>query len=182
MKMSQIKSINYRIISVLFLALFSACGFKSLYNIDESDSNHEKVQNELAAITVKYQRKHLNQEMQNNIEDLLNPDNIKAEPKYLLDITLTKDMMMTFINEVGASGRNKVIMNATYNLKDIKSGDVIATGNLTAQDDFDVEDKRFANYTTQTAIELNLTKIIARNLRNALIIDLAHQPTENKND
>jgi hypothetical protein len=109
---------------------------------------------------------------------VLNPDGIQIDPKYLLSVTLVKSLTSTFTTSIGSSGRNKVILTANYNLKDLQTGDIIDIGVAMAQDDFDVEVKRFANYTTQDTIEMNLTKIIAQNIRNSLIRGLSQKDKE----
>jgi hypothetical protein len=166
-----------KILSIIILILFSACGFQSVYKLDSeiSGSGDENYKTELAAIEIKKERKLANQQLRNNLQDVLNPDGIKVDPKYLLSVTLQKSLTSTFTTSIGSSGRNKVILNAKYSLKSLESGDVISIGNATAQDNFDVENKRFANYITQETIEMNLTKIIAQNIRNSLIRDIAQK-------
>lgn len=162
-----------RILIISFLiSVTCSCGFESIYNLDNKISNLDNYEEELAAIKIKKERKHINQVLRNNLEDTLNPDNIKTEPKYLLEIILSNSLSSTFITSTGASGRNKIILNADYKLIDLASGQIIATGISTANDDFDVESRRFANYITGEAIELNLTKIIAKNIRNLLVGDI----------
>jgi LPS-assembly lipoprotein len=164
---------SFKIITIFFLTLITySCGFKSVYNLENKISNTDNYEEELAAIKIKKESKRINQVLRNNLEDALNPDDIKVETKYSLEITLVKSLSSTFITSTGASGRNKVILNANYKLIDLASGKTIATGISTANDDFDVETRRFANYITQEAIELNLTKIIAKNIRNLLVGDI----------
>ena len=123
-----------------------SCGFKSIYNTD--DRILECYSQELASIRIKKERKQINQILRNHLEETLNPDNIKTEPKYLLTINLSKSISSTFITSTGASGRNKIILNASYELKDLKSGTIVGSGSVSDKDDFDVEDRRFANYIT----------------------------------
>lgn len=164
---------NLRIVIIFLLILLPcSCGFESVYNLENKISGVDNYEEELAAIKIKKESKRINQVLRNNLEDALNPDDIKTEPKYSLEISLSKSISSTFITSTGASGRNKVILNATYKLIDLNSGKVIATGISTANDDFDVETRRFANYITGEAIELNLTKIIAKNIRNLLVGDI----------
>lgn len=163
-----------KIILLLLLFSFFSCGFHPIYKADNkiSESNQSYSQ-ELAAIQIKPERKRLNQELRNNLETVLNPDNIKTDPKYLLTITLTKNLVSTFITSTGASGRNQVTLIANYQLKDLSSGEIIASGVVSARDDFDVDTtKRFANYITEDSIASNLTLQIAQNLRNLLINDI----------
>ena len=158
----------------LFLSLAS-CGLRPIYQIDNKISDKSQAyRQELASIKVDIARKRLNQNLKNNLEKILNPDDIKTDPKYLISVTLKKSLTSTFTNFTGSSGRDKVILTASYKLKDLNSGDVIAGATTTAQDDFDVRDKRFANYAAEDAISENLTLIIAKNIRDLLINDIVN--------
>ncbi len=160
------------LVQILFL---TACGFHPIYKTDNKISDKSQAYSqELASIKVEISRKRLNQDLKNNLEKVLNPDNIKTDPRYLLSINLDRALTSTFTNFTGSSGRNKVILTATYKLKDLISGDIIASATTTAQDDFNVEDKRFANYVAEDAIAENLTFIIAKNIRDLLINDIVN--------
>jgi hypothetical protein len=159
---------------ILFLFLTS-CGLHPIYKTDNKISNQsQSYQRELASITVYVTRKKLNQNLKNNLEKVLNPEDIKTDPKYLISITLSRSLSSTFTNFTGSSGRNKVTLIADYELKDLSSGDIIARGVTTAKDDFDVKDKIFANYIAEDVIADNLTLIIARNIRDLLINDIVN--------
>jgi len=159
---------------LLFLFLTS-CGLHPIYKTGNKISNQsQSYKRELASIKVEVVRKKLNQDLKNNLEKVLNPEDIKTDPKYSISITLTRSLSSTFTNYTGSSGRNKVTLVASYELKDLSSGDVIATGTAIAKDDFDVGDKRFANYIAEDAIAENLTVIIARNIRDLLVNDIVN--------
>ncbi|MFT5703863.1 MAG: hypothetical protein ACJAZX_000206 [Rickettsiales bacterium] len=159
---------------VFMLTSLSSCGFHTIYSDNKISSKSKAYNEELASIKVEISRSKLNQDLKNNLEDILNPNNIQESPKYSINIILNKSITPTFINSFGSSGRNKVTLDANYRLKDLITGLIIATGNATANDDFDVEDKRFANYITEQSIASNLTLIIAQNIRNLLINDIVN--------
>ena len=162
---------------VLFVAfiLLSSCGFHAIYATDNKISkNSGEYRQELASIKIEIARNKLNQDLENNLEKTLNPDEIKSDAKYSLSISLNKSLSSTFTTSTGSSGRNKVILTAVYKLKDLNTGEVIAGGTTDAKDDFDVEDKRFANYIAEESIASNLTLIIAQNIRNLLINDIVN--------
>ncbi len=165
-----------KIYFLIILSLFSSCGFHAIYRSDNKISDKSQGYNEeLASINVEVTRKKLNQDLKNNLEQVLNPDGIKVDAKYSINISLDKNTVSTFTTYTGSSGRNKVILTANYQLKDLKSGEVIATGTATAKDDFNVEQiNRFANYIAEDNIASNLTLIIAQNIRNLLINDIVN--------
>ncbi len=164
-----------KIIFLIGLLLLPSCGFHSIYQSGNKISNESKAYNEeLASIEIEIARKKINQDLENNLKKILNPDEIKVSPKYLIKISLNKSLTSTFTNPTGASGRNKVILTANYKLKDLSSGEIIATGTVSAKDNFDVGDKRFANYIAEDSIASNLTLIIAQNIRDLLINDIVN--------
>lgn len=168
----------------IFLLLFiSSCGFKPIYKSESQFSaNNQNYIEELAAIQIKPERKKINQELRNHLENVLNPNYIKVEPRYLLSFKLSKGVVSTFTNFTGSSGRNKVILTVDYELRDLNSKKIIATATTTARDDYDVEEKRFANYITEESIASNLTFNIAQNIRNLLINDIINNFKSKENN
>jgi hypothetical protein len=156
-----------------FLVL-SSCGFQAIYSDNRISSESKSYDEELASITVKISRKKLNQDLKNNLEDILNPNKIEIDQKYLIDISLEKSIGGSIITSTGSDGRRKVILTAKYRLRDFHSGELIATGVANAEDDFDVERNRFGNYTAEESIASNLTLVIAQNIRNLLINDIVN--------
>lgn len=165
------------ILTILILNLATNCGFTPIYK-NSSLENGINYEEKLAAIKFQTKRKRINQKLRINLEKNLNPKKIITDKKYLLEIDLEKSIHGTIINRTGSSGRNKVILTANYQLTRISDGEIISKGFTRANDDFDVEDKRFANYTLQEQIELNLTDLIAQNIRNSLINDLLNESKE----
>jgi hypothetical protein len=166
---------SYKAIKKLIILLvISSCGFHPIYQIDNKISGQNTYSEELASIQVQVERGRINQELKNNLDHVLNPNDLKVDAKYLLIVTLEKTLSSTFINVTGSSGRNKVTLTAKYRLKDLKSGEIIASSLTTANDDFNIGDKRFADYIAEEALGSNLTIIIAQNIRNLLINDVVN--------
>jgi hypothetical protein len=182
------------IISILLI--INNCGFEAIYrddiknndkikisdigqelinNIKNDASNNDKIsfyQKELSAIKIKKNQNRISQELKNNLYDLFSPDYVKTEAKYLLSLNVEKNVISTFTTISGASGRNKIILNVSYQLKDIKNLQEIANGKTIVSDNYNITSNRFASYTADDEITLNLTKIAAINIRNNLINDL----------
>lgn len=159
------------ILATLLIFGLCSCGFQVIYK--ERDSNYGiKYAKELAAIRIQKDRKRIAQELKNNLYDLLNPDYIKVEPKYFLTLKVAESISPTFITLTGASGRNKITLNITYILKNLETGEQIAAGSTSINDDYDVNDSRYGTYTAENYIKSNLTKTAAQNIRNSLVNDL----------
>lgn len=165
---------NPRLAITLLLFFFSSCGFNAIYNDNKISENSKSYNQELASIKVQTIRKKLNQDLKNNLEDILNPDGIEVASKYLINITLNRGTSGTFVTSTGSAGRNKVTLTANYQLTNLESGELIATGSTFATDDFNIGTNRFANYTSEETIASNLTIILAKNIRNLLINDIVN--------
>ncbi len=147
-----------------------SCGFQIIYRENQGDSiSYEK---ELSTIRIKKTAGHLAQELRAALKDSFNPDYLESEPKYFLVVNIKKSVTGTFITFTGASGRNKVILDVDYELRDIKTGELLAIGTTIASDNYDVTKNRFGTYTAEDYVGLNLTKIVAQNIRNLLVNDL----------
>jgi len=169
----KIKNKMRKVCLLTFLIISSSCGFHPLYESDNKMSDKSYGYNkELASIKIEVTRKKLNQDLKNNLEQVLNPDGIKVDQKYSLNLSLEKSLFSTFTTANGSSGRYRVVLDAKYTLRNLKSGEVIAEGTTTTKDAFDVESKRFANYIVEDVIASNLTLIIAQNIRNLLTNDI----------
>jgi hypothetical protein len=159
------------VFALLLLFNLSACGFQVIYKERDQNSEISYVE-ELAAIRIQKDRKRVSQELKNNLYDLLNPDYLKSEPKYFLILDLKESISPTFITLTGASGRNKLVLQVSYTLKSLETGDIISSGNTIVNDDYDVSDSRYGTFAAENYIKSNMTKTIAQNIRNSLVNDL----------
>lgn len=165
---------NKNIVGLILLSFYLwSCGLQPIYQTSQKLTNKDyDYRQDLATISVKVDRKKLNQDLKNHLEKVLNPNEIKVDAKYLLTVTLQKSITSTFTNYTGSSGRNKVILTANYRLQDLNNNQIISTGTTNVSNDFNVESKKFANYTAEDSIATNLTVIIAKNIRDLLINDI----------
>lgn len=162
--------------------LSSSCGFQVIYK-DQYIEN--SIANQLASIVIKKERNQLHQALKNNLYDVLNPDSIKANSKYFLEMHLTQSIGPTLTNFSGGSGRNKVIIKVNYILKNIATAQIISKGDTEVFDSYDLTSNRYATYTAEEFVKENLTKIIAQNIRNSIVNDISEEKRgceENKNN
>ena len=150
--------------------LVTACSFQVIYK-DEFDDR--SIAHQLASIKIRKDRNQLSQSLKNNVYDVLNPDYIKAEPKYFLEMNLESTVALTFTNASGGSGRNKVTLRVNYVLKNVKNAQKISEGKSEVYDSYDVSTNRYATLTAEDYVKENLTKVIAQNIRNSIVNDIA---------
>jgi hypothetical protein len=171
MTSQKLKKLSYKTLIIFLILSFFSCGFQVIYHekIAENDLNYVA---ELAAIRIKKTRTRNDQELKNNLYDLLNPDYVKTEPKYFLTLTINESISATFISSTGASGRNKITLSVSYELKNLATAAIISNGTTAVNDNYDVGSNRYATYVAENYVRSNLTKVAAQNIRNSLVNDL----------
>lgn len=156
---------------LLFIILFNlfGCNFQVIYK-DQFDNT--SIAHDLASIRIQKNRNQLAQKLKSNLYDVLNPDAIKTEAEFFLELKINTTINQTFTTATGASGRNKVVLNVNYVLKKISNAHIISQGSVEAYDSFDVTSNRYGTYTAEEYVKENLTKIIAQDIRNNIVNDL----------
>ena len=159
-----------RTFAILLVLTFAACDFQVIYKEKVRGVGVTYAQ-DLSAIRIEKNRTKLNQDLKNNLYDVLNPDYIKSEPKYFLILTSKSTVSSTFTTFTGASGRNRVTLDATYTLKNLENAVTISSGTTSVNDNYDVTTNRYGSHTAEQYILTNLTKVAAQNIRNSLVND-----------
>jgi hypothetical protein len=157
------------LITLIVLSLCS-CGFRVIYR-DTKNESEVSYTKELAAIRIKKDRSKLDQDLKNNLYDILNPDQLKGEPKYFLILSISESITPTFITITGSSGRNKITLTIQYTLKNLKNAETISSGHTSVSDNYNVTDNRYGSVTAENYLRSNLTKIASQNIRNSLVND-----------
>lgn len=157
------------LLTFILLTSLTSCGFQVLY----LDNDQEKVsyEKEFASVRIQKTAGRMSQELRVALLDLLNPDNLNVEPRYVLTISENKAVSGTFITFTGASGRNKVTMTVNYELRDLQSGEIVATNSTVVNDNYDVQENRYGTYVADAYTTSNLSRVAALNIRNLLAND-----------
>jgi len=161
----------------IFLIIFfsTSCGFQVIYKDQYLENS---MANQLASIIIRNERNQLAQTLKNNLSDTLNPDYIKTDSKYFLELEISTSVGPTFTNVSGGSGRNKVTLKVKYILKNLKTSKQISAGLTEVFDSYDVSANRFATYTADEFVKNNLSKVVAQNIRNSIVNDLVEEIKE----
>jgi len=167
--------LNKFLIFILLIFSISSCGLQVIYK-DQFDEN--SIAHQLASIRIKKDRNQLAQTLKNNLYDVLNPDYIKTEAKYFLELNLETSVSPTFTNITGGSGRNKATLKVSYVLKNIKTAQIISKGETDVYDSYDVSQNRYATYTADEYVKNNLTNVIAQKIRNSIVNDITEEIRE----
>ncbi len=157
------------ILYIIFILNICSCGFQVVHKDQNISSS---ISHELAGIKIKKNRTLLSQQLRGNIYEAINPDQIITNTKYFLILDIKNSISSTYITTTGASGRNKIIINVNYELRNAENMQKITNGTVEISDNYDVSSNRFGTYVAQNYVENNLTKLIAANLRNLLVNDI----------
>jgi hypothetical protein len=162
------------VLAIILLSLFS-CGFQVMYRDEESHASYES---DLAAIRIKKDRTRVDQQVKNNLYDILNPDSLDVSAKYFLILTVKETVSPTFITITGASGRNRITISVSYELKNLETAATISKGSTSVNDNYNVTENRYGTYVGDEYLRDNLTKIAAQNIRNSLVNDFIEAKKE----
>ena len=158
-------------LTVFLISFFfiNCCGLQVVYKDQNLSSS---LSHELATIAIQKDRTQISQQLRKNLYDILNPDYIKTDTKFLLVLELKQSVNPTFITTTGASGRNRISLSVNYKLKDIATAKEVAKGSSEVSDNYDVSLNRYATTIAEDYVKNNLTKLLAQNIRDMIINDL----------
>lgn len=160
-----------KLLPLFFILFFNGCGFEFVYK--KSGQKDNEYNRKLAAVIIKKSRNVYYQVLKNNLYDLLNPARIEVKPKYALILNIEKNTVSTYTRPSGASGRNRINIIVTYELRHMDNYSLISSGSSSFFDNYDVsENNRYGNSKLEDFATKNILKIIAQDLRNSIVNDL----------
>lgn len=139
-----------KIVALLALFWFSACGFQPIYG--KVEDKHIETGTYLASTTVEATGgSDLDLQLKNIIEDRINP---KAESSlygksFLLEIQVTAPRTPLGIDRSGSISRYDITLRSTYVLYDAETREVLDKGVLTRRASYVNADEKFAAYSAE---------------------------------
>ncbi|MCH2547778.1 MAG: hypothetical protein MK052_09255 [Alphaproteobacteria bacterium] len=122
------------------------CGFTPVYGTN-SDLNIE-VSTYLSAIHLSQNSGALGQQLENALEDRLNPDSSPSlyEKSFRLEFSVATKRDAVVIEQDGSIARYNIMLNSPYRLKDAQTGEVLSKGTLRRTASFYNAPEKFAGY------------------------------------
>ncbi len=101
------------------------------------------------------------------LNNILNPDHIQTEKKYVLSVNLTEETVRDqgILSDDTAS-RENLYVTADYELKDIKSGKVILNSSTKLVDSYDILSQPYATVTRSQKARENLIQLLSETIGN----------------
>ena len=128
------------------LLALAACGFRPVHGRDYQAAQETN----LSAVTIRVDTSRLGQLLKAEIERGVNPDFMRSEKLYTLDIALTQRDIYLFVNPDGTAGRGDVQFLSSYTLTRNLDRKVLKTGELKRTSSYNIsETADYATYVSQ---------------------------------
>lgn len=127
-------------------ALLAGCGgWEPLYANRDSEPTDER----LRAIKVPPIAERVGQRLALGLRNSFNPNNVPTQQLYSLNVTIGTSVQDLGIQSQGIGTRGEVQLIATYRLIEIRTGKVLQTGTIHANDSFDIQANGYSTVVAQ---------------------------------
>ena len=134
---------SWRNVTTLALALLlGACGFHPLY---QERAGSPAAETSLASVRVLQVAERDGQELTTSLRDAFNPTSASVPAAYTLQIGLVETNADTALREDSTASRNMTNVTATWSLKRLSDGKVVANGRARSITSHDVVTNEYAN-------------------------------------
>lgn len=140
----------FRFCALFLLTGLTACGFRPLYG---PQGGYDSSIAELASVRVLPIPDRVGQILHNNLRDRLTPRGAPREPRYRLGVSIVKQKEGLAFEKDESVTRFNLTLRATYQLSEIGTGNVVATGSTRAVAAFNVVQSEFANISAEADAE-----------------------------
>jgi len=138
------------LLSLLALAVLSACGFRPMY---ADNAGAPALGEEFGTVSIEPIPDRLGQMVRNHLLDRINPYGEPAAPDYLLKVTVDKSLEGYGFRSDEAITRESLTLNAVFTLVEQSSGKVVLQDEVRAIQAYDVVQSDFANYSAEQDAE-----------------------------
>lgn len=156
----------YKFIALIALLCATACGFTPLYaTLDERQVTDKTAQ--INIVPIDNYKGYL---LQTDLRNKLNPEQLKAQPKYDLYVTLPEPLISDQnIQEDFFSSRERIIQRANYKLVDRQTKKVLLDTSTSATGSYNITLEPYATYMSKERVQENLLKILAQTISTHVI-------------
>lgn len=144
----------------------SACGFTPLY---AQKGDNAAAAAKLASVQIKPIKTLIGQEYVTSLEDVLDPSGVGASKEYLFEAEVSKGVSPLAIERDTTVTRYKVIVTATYRIRQISTDKIIASGTVKAESDYDRVDSDYATYVSENETVSHAIKELAQDTKIRII-------------
>ena len=153
----------YKFVNIIICIFLCSCGFKPLYK-KTSYNNLVDQTSEIAIAPVKNFDGARGVDLRNNLLNKLTPDGKPDNPKYQLNINLSQPQISDYtIKNDGLASSYLIKMNATYDLTDIKTHNVVLKKTANSEISYNILKDQFS------------TEMLKNNAIKLAINDIAEQ-------
>lgn len=150
------------------LGSLGGCGWEPLY----ADRQTGPGDAELRAIRVLPIPERIGQKLEIALRDSFNPQGISTPQRYTLQILLQVSQLNLGISTQGTGTLGRIDVYATYYLREIKTGSLLVSGTVHANDSFDLVASGYANVVAMNDAQTRIVEELRRDLVTRLTIFL----------
>lgn len=157
------------LLTIIAITFLSSCGFSPMY---AQNGENAAILSKLASVEIRPIKTIIGQEYVNSLEDVLNPSHVSAAKDYIIEADVNKDTQALAIEQDRTVTRYKVVVTASYTLKEKSSGKVISSGNVRGQSEYDRVDSDYATYASETETTSRAIRELAQDTKIRIIAAL----------
>src|SRR5882724_596135 len=150
--------------------LLAGCGYHPLYG--QHGADNASVADELALIHIEAIPDRTGQQMYNMLRERLNPYGKPEQPKYALSVALTETRENLFLEKDETATRANLTLKASFILRRVDDGTVVATGFSRSIGSYDILSSQFASVVSQEDVRERDARAISDDIRTRLALAL----------
>ncbi len=162
-----------RVVALVVVIVVAGCGFRPLY-IDKAEGDNT-VREELAKIDVQGLGGRLGQTLNNDLEDALNPANIRGIKAYNLDVSLDKKTRSLAIQLDRTATRQNLTLKADFVLRRRSDGKVVYSSTVSRTAAYDVLRQPYATLIAEQDAEKRAAKELSIGITGLLALHFDRQ-------
>lgn len=155
-------------IALSSLFLLAACGYQPLY----AKRGAVDVRAEAQSVKIALIRDRKGQRLRNGLLDRLNPRGEPANPKYVLDVSLTEARQDIAVRKDETSTRANFILTAQYQLRDSTNGRIVFAASSRQVASFNVSDEQFSTISASNAARRRAVDTLAEEISTRVAVYL----------
>ncbi|HWK46851.1 MAG TPA: LPS assembly lipoprotein LptE [Stellaceae bacterium] len=156
------------VLLVAALALpLAGCGFHPMYGSVSRD-----VDPDLATVKITPIAERLGQVITTELQDGFNPSGMRVQPKYSLDVAVSKSRGDQLVRTDGTASRTEVSVYANFTLRRLADNATLIAGTVRSISGFDIMTSEYTNLVAGNTIELRAGSDLAEQIRTRIALYL----------
>jgi hypothetical protein len=153
-------------ISIMFLF---GCGLKPLYQVNDEKYD---ILTQIKIGNVEGEKNYL---MKHYLDHALNPNNISAQKRFVLDVIISNHVSNTLVLQDSTTTSSDMIVVANFNLRSIDNDNEVKSGALRVVTNFEEPQSSYASFVQKNKAYDNALKEIVRSIKGNILVALLNK-------